>query len=232
MYLDNKYTRWYNKIVENANLRTIQNGYTENHHIIPRSFGGNDEPTNLVKLTAKEHFICHLLLTKMTTGNDRYKMIYALHMLSNVQNIGEGRYKPSSRLYEYARKLFIDSMDSIWTPEKRAKQSKTISNIMKTTLTQLTPEEMSARMKNSCSSAESWTDSRRKKISTALTGKVLSEATKIKMSKPCVFISPNGEEFRYDGLGIGCAALSLNYGSVKNCLMTSGTYKKWIIRYT
>jgi hypothetical protein len=95
----------------------------------------------------------------------------------------------------------------------------------------LTPAEKTARMKNSCSSSKSWTDSRRKKISAALTGKVLSEDTKIKMSKPCMFISPLGEEFRYDGLNIGCMALGLNYGSVKNCLMTSGTYKKWIIRY-
>lgn len=226
MYLDNKYTGWYNSIIENANLRITQSGYNEKHHIIPRSLGGTNKKDNLVSLTPREHFICHLLLTKMTLGNDRYKMIYALHMITNVKNIGLGRYSPTARTYDYAKKLFIEHMNTIWTTEKRAIQSKTISNIMKTSLSKLTSEELSARIKNSCSSSKSWTDSRRKKISAALTGKVLSEDTKIKMSKPCMFISPLGEEFRYDGLNIGCVALGLNYGSVKNCLMTSGTYKK------
>ena len=39
--------------------------YSEIHHIIPRSFGGSDNPNNLVRLTAREHFIVHFLLYKM-----------------------------------------------------------------------------------------------------------------------------------------------------------------------
>lgn len=119
MYLDNKYTKWYNSIIENAKLRVIQTGYTEKHHIIPRSLGGNDEPANLVKLTAKEHFICHLLLTKMTTGNARYKMCFALHMITNAKNIGEGRYTPTSRVYEHTKHLFREAVNAMWTEEKR-----------------------------------------------------------------------------------------------------------------
>ena len=38
--------------------------YSEIHHIIPRSFGGSDNQANLVRLTAREHFIVHFLLYK------------------------------------------------------------------------------------------------------------------------------------------------------------------------
>ena len=38
--------------------------YYENHHILPQCFGGTNDPENLVLLTAKEHFISHLLLIK------------------------------------------------------------------------------------------------------------------------------------------------------------------------
>ena len=56
------------------------------HHIIPKSLGGSDDACNLVSLTAREHFVCHLLLTKMLTDGNRHKMVYALHMLSNASN--------------------------------------------------------------------------------------------------------------------------------------------------
>lgn len=125
MYLDNKYTNWYNNIISNAQQRTIS-GYTEKHHIIPSSLGGTNDHTNIVKLTAREHFICHLLLTKMTTGNDFYKMSYALHMLSNANNIGDGRYVPNSRLYEYSKKLFKEALSNFWTNDKRKEHAEKI----------------------------------------------------------------------------------------------------------
>ena len=34
----------------------------EVHHIVPRSFGGSDDPSNLVELTLREHFVAHRLL--------------------------------------------------------------------------------------------------------------------------------------------------------------------------
>jgi hypothetical protein len=95
-----KYTRWYNHIVERARYRIIED-YTETHHIKPRSLGGSDEIDNLVALTAREHFICHWLLTKMTTGEDRYKMLNALRMMRAEKN-GQQRYETAitSRVYE------------------------------------------------------------------------------------------------------------------------------------
>jgi len=84
IFIDNKYTRWYYNIVNTAKSR-ITAGYTENHHIIPKSCGGDNSKDNLVALTAKEHFICHLLLTKAVTSEFRSKIVYAFHGMKAKQ---------------------------------------------------------------------------------------------------------------------------------------------------
>lgn len=76
MYLQNKYTRWYYNIIDRARDRKIDQ-QTEKHHTIPRSLGGSNDRDNLVKLTLKEHRLCHLLLTRMLTGMDRRRMLFA-----------------------------------------------------------------------------------------------------------------------------------------------------------
>jgi len=40
-FLDNKYTKWYFGIIESANNRLLTEGYTERHHIMPKSLGGS-----------------------------------------------------------------------------------------------------------------------------------------------------------------------------------------------
>jgi hypothetical protein len=84
IFIDSKYTRWYYNIVTNAKSR-ILNEYSEKHHVIPKSCGGSNSKNNLVVLTAKEHFICHLLLTKAVSKIYRSKMIYAFHGLKAKQ---------------------------------------------------------------------------------------------------------------------------------------------------
>lgn len=104
MFLENKYTKWYFNIINRAKARLIlPTEYTEKHHIIPRSCGGSNSKDNLVALTAREHFICHLLLIKMLSGNLQYKMSFALNrMLTSSKN--HNRYTPSSRFYDISRK--------------------------------------------------------------------------------------------------------------------------------
>ena len=58
------YEKLYQSIIKNRQ-RTPYNGYTEKHHIIPRCLDGSDDEINLVRLSAREHYICHYLLTKM-----------------------------------------------------------------------------------------------------------------------------------------------------------------------
>lgn len=98
MFLNNKYKKWYDLIVKRAGNRLLE-GYYEIHHILPKSLGGNDLNNNLVKLTAREHFICHLLLTKMVEGNNKYKMIKAAKIMSVGHSTGQQRYKVTNRIY-------------------------------------------------------------------------------------------------------------------------------------
>ena len=95
IFINNKYTAIYYQIIDQANRRPKPECYTEFHHIIPKSLGGTNDPDNIVCLTAREHFVCHKLLTKMVTGNAYYKMKEALSYFSNNRN----------------RKLFFSSRD-------------------------------------------------------------------------------------------------------------------------
>ena len=97
--MQNKYTKWYNNIISSAKGR-INIGYVEKHHIIPRSLGGSDDKNNIVALTAKEHFICHLLLTKMTTGLQNRSMWHAAWNMANQKREYQQRYIVSARIYE------------------------------------------------------------------------------------------------------------------------------------
>lgn len=101
MYLHNKYSRIYFLIIERAKFR-ILDSYTESHHIIPKSLGGSNSKDNLVNLTAREHFICHRLLTKMTTGIAKQKMTFAAWSLT-MRNQYKEKIKISSRTYEYLK---------------------------------------------------------------------------------------------------------------------------------
>lgn len=99
MYLQNKYTRIYFLIIERAKLRILSpDVYVEQHHIIPKSLGGNNTKFNLVSLTAREHFVCHLLLPRMTTGVHKQKMTFAAWALTMKKDI-TGR-KISNRTYQ------------------------------------------------------------------------------------------------------------------------------------
>jgi hypothetical protein len=102
MYLQNKYTTWYNNIIATAKSRVLSNKtYTELHHIIPRSLGGNNDPSNLVKLTAREHFVCHLLLPRMLVGIAKRNMTFAIwSMLNRDHSRQRSRHKVNSRLYQ------------------------------------------------------------------------------------------------------------------------------------
>lgn len=104
MFTENKYTKIYYSIITRAQLRTL-NGYKENHHIIPESIGGSSMAENMVYLTAREHFICHWLLTKMCSGQDKHKMIYALNGMLSLENDRQQRYRITGRKYELLKKL-------------------------------------------------------------------------------------------------------------------------------
>lgn len=78
--------------MDRAKTRNLKDVYFEKHHIIPRSHGGNNKKGNLVKLTAREHLLAHLLLWKI--HND-FSTACAIWFMANTRGI-----RINSRTYE------------------------------------------------------------------------------------------------------------------------------------
>lgn len=73
------YWNRYLKFIEWCDSRPLFPGeYTEKHHIMPRSFDGDNSSDNLIKLSAREHFIAHWLLARAT---DAKSMWITLHFM-------------------------------------------------------------------------------------------------------------------------------------------------------
>ena len=118
IYIQNKYHNWYKSIIKNAQQLDRKKGrgtYYELHHIIPKSIGGYNSKSNLVLLTAKEHFICHHLLTKFTEGVDLNKMVTALFLMCN-----NTEFKVTSSIYERLKINHSKNMSEINTGMKRS----------------------------------------------------------------------------------------------------------------
>ena len=81
----------YNRLIDKYRGERLT-GYVETHHIIPRCMGGSDNSDNLVRLTAKAHFVAHLLLAKIHGG----KLAVAAWRMSTLR-------KYTSRKYEWVR---------------------------------------------------------------------------------------------------------------------------------
>jgi hypothetical protein len=64
--------------------------YTESHHIFPICKGGPDVSENKVRLTAREHFLAHLLLVKMYP--EHQGLLYAANWMSNNKKYGSRKY--------------------------------------------------------------------------------------------------------------------------------------------
>lgn len=98
------YSRIYTVFISARKNRKIS-GKTEKHHITPRSLGGSDSKSNIIKLTAREHFFAHRLLAKIHGG----KMWAALAYMSRGGTKSAKNLSITSREYEYIKKK-----DSEW----------------------------------------------------------------------------------------------------------------------
>jgi len=102
-FIQNKYLVKYNSIITKPSVSIRQkndNCYYEKHHIIPRSL--NLEIPDVVLLTAREHFVCHWLLTKCTNSS---KLKFAFFAMCNQNKNGRQKrdYNFTSKTYETAK---------------------------------------------------------------------------------------------------------------------------------
>ena len=221
MYLQNKYTRWYYNIIQRAQTRTIS-GYTEKHHIIPRSLGGNDTSINVVKLTAREHFVCHLLLTKMLTGASQHKMIHAAWLLSNAASKNQQRYSVTSRIYETLKKeksRVLSMKSGINSPSfglKRSQETRNLQSIKRKgkTYEEIYGEDFASVMRH------------KRSIQNRPSG------SSHKSSKHWLIITAKGERFEFiGGLVDFCKEHSLRYETIAKIangfIPLKGKYKGW-----
>lgn len=173
-----RYELWYNTLINKAKNRQLD-GYSEKHHIIPKSMGGSNDKTNLVKLTAREHYIAHLLLTKFTQGDYRKKMIRAFVCLRNWKNKNrKGDYRFNSRLYdklrnEYAEIARENSINKEFSLERRKNISKALTG------KKLSPEHIEAIRKAKKNISQETKD----KISKANKGRIVSLEARRKLSE-------------------------------------------------
>ena len=109
------YQRIYDTLIQKRKDHRItrEECYCEKHHIIPKSLGGSDSLDNLINLTAREHFLAHLLLYRITRdkfgvkSTEFFKMSRAIICMANFVKYGQIK---TSRIYEQSKKDFSDSL--------------------------------------------------------------------------------------------------------------------------
>jgi 5-methylcytosine-specific restriction endonuclease McrA len=185
LFIENKYTRIYYAIIEQAKTRTLPiDSYVERHHIIPQSFyksrnktgwlsGDCNAKKNFVFLTAREHYICHRLLTKMTEGLALYKMANAMRRLAHSPKT---KKFITSRTYEHISKLQSEVMKgrrcSLETKEKIRQ-----GNLNRLPMTEETRHKLSEAAKR----RKGFTPEGRARAIAANTGRKHTEETKQKL---------------------------------------------------
>lgn len=177
-------------LIEAAKSRENIDGYFETHHIIPRSLGGTDSIDNLVKLTAKEHYIAHRLLAKFERGNARYKMIFALQQMM-FDSSKKRRYVPSSRSYSHVRtqlSVIQKEQYSLLSIEEKSNKFGYWKNKKR-------PKEFSEKIKIA-NSGKKRTDEMKQKYSNSKIGKKLSNQHKSNLSISHLGISPSNKGVR------------------------------------
>jgi hypothetical protein len=102
------YKKIYDQLIQNAVMRqqnTTLNFYTERHHIVPKCMGGSNISSNLVRLTAREHFIAHKLLYKY------YKTTKLAHAWFSMLRYSDNQYRTfTARQYAEAKQAHVSAL--------------------------------------------------------------------------------------------------------------------------
>jgi hypothetical protein len=174
------YKKHYEKLIERGINRATSKkdanillGYSEGHHITPKCMGGTNNKSNIVYLTAREHYVAHQLLVKIYP--DEIGLVYACMIMSRNNN----GLRINSRTFEWVRKRFSEAQSQLMTGqtkyncERVHRRAITMSKQTKQTslrlqkMAETNSIRMTGQTKENCE--------RVKKLSEAMVGKYLGE---------------------------------------------------------
>lgn len=222
------YQKHYNQLIESRKEKTSFSdiSYWEKHHVIPKCMNGSDDDSNLVLLTAKEHYIAHLLLVKIYPKNEKLK-----HAFVAMSKTHKDNRRLTAKQHEKATLMFIKELlpamqkNRIFTEEQRAKISEANRN---------RSPEIKAKL---TTKGYKFSEYSKEKISNSHKGKILSEETKKKISeagKGKTFTDEQKAKLRESNLGkkrSEKAKEAMKKGWEKrkiNSPMTQETKEKWL----
>lgn len=130
------YAAIYTSLMEYRKKNVIETG--EVHHILPKCLGGDNSVTNLVCLTYREHYVAHMLLTKIYPKDHNLK--YAVYMMTLVQSSKERR--PTSRQVAIGRQHLSDAakIRSEWFNPGKTEKSRNAARLRMTENNPITKE--------------------------------------------------------------------------------------------
>ena len=99
----------YERLMDRAKGRELL-GYTEKHHVLPKCMGGSNDPSNIVRLTAKEHFMAHKMLVRIHP--DVAGLWYALIAMGRIPSFKARIFATERRAAAEARIGFQFSEES------------------------------------------------------------------------------------------------------------------------
>lgn len=208
------YQNIYNQIIHRAKNRKL-NGYKEKHHIVPKSIGGLDIIENIVELTAKEHFLCHMLLCEIYPKNN--KLRHALFLMAIGKRSKNKQYAINSRTYERLKKehsTFLTGKSQSY--ETKAKKSKAMKKVWEAKsyddLKQISKKREETKIKNGTNKISPETA---KKISISLKKRKITWDTTT--SKPVIQYDLN-ENFIKEWPSIAEAKRWLGSGDITGCV--------------
>lgn len=218
MFTHNKYHNTYFKLIRRAQNRTLENSVkVEIHHIIPRSLGGTDSDDNLVKLTLKEHWICHRLLVKFLDDPTALRKMYnALYMMA-VKD-----YRTvNGRIYQLIKENIVPwnkGLTGLYQPPLPEESKQKLRVMWKG---KQRPKEHKDAMRAGWEKAKANGYQPWNKGKTGLKGPC----------QPITIISPEGKELSYESLKKACVDNNLIYTKMSS--VNSGKldqYKGWTIK--
>ena len=167
------YLMHYSALIDNAKARESVNCYMEKHHIIPKCMGGTDDKSNLVKLTAREHFVAHQLLAMA------YPSVKGLWYACRLMTASSSGQIRNNREYAWIKNKISEMPNGMQgkfhSPETRKKMSASQLGIRKSFVTR-------KKISNSLKGKSFLSEEGRKAISLKNTNKYVSEETKLKQS--------------------------------------------------